>query len=84
MCVCVSECVCLSLAALSHYCMDPDVTWGNGSGCYHNTAQMQNVSKCLYSLYAQLRLSLTHCMRHSSACNGHDSEAYILDLTNAL
>jgi len=21
-------CVCLSLAAFSHYCTDPDVTWG--------------------------------------------------------
>ena len=28
--VCVSVClsVCLSLAAFSHYCTDPDVTWG--------------------------------------------------------
>jgi len=26
-------CVCLSLAAFAHYCMDPDVTWGNGRGC---------------------------------------------------
>jgi len=25
--------VCLSLAAFSHYCTDPDVTWGNGMGC---------------------------------------------------
>jgi len=24
--------VCLSLAVLQHYCMDPDVTWGNGRG----------------------------------------------------
>jgi len=23
-------CVCLSLAAFPHYCMDPDITWGNG------------------------------------------------------
>jgi len=22
-----------SLAAFPHYCMDPDVTWGNDSGC---------------------------------------------------
>jgi len=29
--VCVP--VCLSLAAFSHYYMDPDVTWGNGRGC---------------------------------------------------
>jgi len=29
-------CVCLSLAAFpyySHYCTDPDVSWGNGRGC---------------------------------------------------
>jgi len=26
-------CVCLSLAAFSHYCMDPDVSRGNGRGC---------------------------------------------------
>jgi len=25
--------VCLSLLAFSHYCMDPDVTSGNGRGC---------------------------------------------------
>jgi len=25
--------VCLSTAACLHYCMDPDVTWGNGRGC---------------------------------------------------
>jgi len=25
--------VCLFLAAFPHYCTDPDVTWGNGSGC---------------------------------------------------
>jgi len=29
--VCVP--VCLSLAAFPHYCMGPDVTWGNGRGC---------------------------------------------------
>jgi len=28
--VCVS--VCLSAAACPHYCMDRDVTWGNGRG----------------------------------------------------
>jgi len=26
--------VCLSLAAFTHYCTDPDVTWGNGRGCH--------------------------------------------------
>jgi len=31
--VCLSVCVCLSLAAFPHYCTDPDVPWGNGRGC---------------------------------------------------
>ena len=31
--VCVCLCVCLSLAAFLHYCMDPDVTLGNGKRC---------------------------------------------------
>ena len=26
-------CACLSIAACPHYCMDADVTWGNGRGC---------------------------------------------------
>jgi len=26
--------VCLSLSAFPHYCMDPDVSWGNGRGCH--------------------------------------------------
>jgi len=26
-------CVCLSLAAFSQYCMDPDVSWGSGKQC---------------------------------------------------
>jgi len=25
-------CICLSLVAFPHYCTDPDVTWGNGTG----------------------------------------------------
>jgi len=67
-------CVCLSIAARLHYCMDADVTWGNGRGCAlvahywadlqsvhgfrccDNIAQMQDVSKCLYSLYACLQV----------------------------
>jgi len=32
-CVSVCLCVCLSAAACLHYYMDPDVTWGSGSGC---------------------------------------------------
>jgi len=26
------QCVCLSLAAFTHYCTDPDVAWKNGRG----------------------------------------------------
>jgi len=34
-CLCLSVClsVCLSAAACPHYCTDPAVTWGSGSGC---------------------------------------------------
>jgi len=32
LCIYMCVCVCLSLAAC-HYCMDSDVTWGNGRGC---------------------------------------------------
>ena len=38
--------VCLSLAAFRHYCMDPDVSWGNGRGCpivVHYWADLQSV-----------------------------------------
>ena len=38
--------VCLSLAAFPHYCMDPDVTRGNGRGCplvVHFWADLQSV-----------------------------------------
>ena len=37
LCVCLRLSVCLSvclyLAAFSHYCTDPDVSWENGTGC---------------------------------------------------
>ena len=42
--ICVS--VCLSLATLPHYCMDPDVTRRNGRGCplvVHYWADLQSV-----------------------------------------
>jgi len=43
--VCVS--VCLSLAAFSHHCTDPDVTWRNGGGApplvMHCWADLQSV-----------------------------------------
>jgi len=32
LCVCLSVCVCMSLAAFPHYCTDPDVSCGNGGG----------------------------------------------------
>jgi len=46
--VCMSVClsVFLSLASFPHYCMDPDVTWGNGRGCHlvvHYWADLQSV-----------------------------------------
>jgi len=65
LCVCVTVylSVYLSLAACPHYCMDPDVTWGNfkecplvvldlqlvhGFRCYDNTAPN---AKCQWVLY---------------------------------
>ena len=38
--------VCLSAAACPHYCTDPDVTWGNGMGCFlvvHYWVDLQSV-----------------------------------------
>jgi len=42
----VRLCVCPSLTAFPHYCMDPDVTWGNGRECpvvVHYWADLQSV-----------------------------------------
>ena len=39
-------CACLSLAAFLHYCMDPDVSWGNGTGhplVVYYSADLQSV-----------------------------------------
>ena len=39
-------CVCQSLAAFPHYCMDLDVSWGNGRGCplvVHYWTDLQSV-----------------------------------------
>jgi len=41
-------CVCLSLAAFSYYCTEPDVTWGNGRRCplvVHYWADLQSVHR---------------------------------------
>ena len=43
-CICV--CVCWSADACSHYCTDPDVTWGNGRRCplvVHYWVDLQSV-----------------------------------------
>ena len=42
--VCVS--VCLSLAAFPHYCTDPDVTWGNGRGCFELSTIGRICNRC--------------------------------------
>jgi len=58
--VCVS--VCLFAAACPHYCMDPDVTWGNGTGCLLADVQLADLQsvhglRCsLYSLYVSFKL----------------------------
>ena len=44
-CLCILS-VCLSLAAFPHCCMDPDITFGNGSGCpliVHYWVDLQSV-----------------------------------------
>jgi len=40
--------VCLSLATFPHYCVDPDVSWGNGRGCplvVHYWVDLQSVHR---------------------------------------
>jgi len=66
-------CVCLSLTAFPHYCMDRNVTWGNGRGCplvVHYWVELQSVHgfrcydnivpnvKCQQVLVLALRLVL--------------------------
>jgi len=45
-------CVCLSLATFTHYCTDPDVTWGNGREyplVVHYWVDLQSVHRfCCY------------------------------------
>ena len=60
-------CVCLSLAAFPHYCMVPDVTWGNVSGCpivVHYWADLQSVHgfRC-YDNSAEREMSANACTR---------------------
>jgi len=73
-------CVPLSLAAFPHYCMDPDVTWRNGTGCplvVHYWTDLQSVLRfrcydnihiCkLIALYTANAYSTEHEMS-ASAC----------------
>ena len=44
--LCLCLCVCLSYAAFPHYCMNPEVTWGEWYGCplvVHYWADLQSV-----------------------------------------
>ena len=76
--LCVS--VCLSLAVFPHYCMDLDVTWGNGRGCplvVHYWADLQsvhgfhcydNIHVCkLIALYTA-NVYCAECKMSASAC----------------
>jgi len=74
--------VCLSLATVPHYCMDPDVTWGNAGGCpvvvqywadlqsVHGFHCYDNIHICkLIALYTENAYS-TKCETFPSACTG--------------
>ena len=68
----------LSLAALPHYCTDPDVTWGNGRMCplvVHYWADLQllhgfhcddNTAMHLFAIYA--RQHSGKCKMSASTC----------------
>jgi len=66
-------CVCLSLAAFSHYCTDADVTWGNGRGCplvVHDWADLQSVHgfRC-YDNSTEREMSASACTRSMPGLN---------------
>jgi len=76
-------CVCLSLAAFPHYCTDPDVTCGNGSGCpvvvqYWADLQLVHGSRCydnihvckLIALYTANACSAEHEMSVNACTRG--------------
>ena len=57
---------CLSAAACSHYCTDPDVTWGSGRGCplvVHYWADLQWVHGLL--CYGDTARPATHTFIHN-------------------
>jgi len=60
-------CVCLFLAAFQHYCTDPGVSWGNGTGCplvVHYWADLQSLHglRC-YDNSAEREMSASACTR---------------------
>jgi len=66
-------CVCLSLAAFQHYCMDPDVTWWHDScalfGEFAIGAQVLVLYVCkLIALYTA-NASSAECEMSASACS---------------
>jgi len=65
-CVCVRVSVCLSLAAFPHYCTDPDVTWGNGSGVPSSCALIGRIGAQVLLLWqhsAECEISASACTR---------------------
>ena len=82
-------CVCLSLATFPHYCMDPDVIWGNGRQCprvvyywadlqsVHGFHCYDNIHVCkLIALYTANAYS-TECEMLASACTRSMSGYFI-------
>jgi len=74
LCVCV--CVCLSLAAFPHYCMDWDVTWGNGGACrlvVHCWADLQSMCTVRVSLLCSVAPNVKYqrvlCTRSVPVCD---------------
>jgi len=61
--------VCLSLTTFLHYCMDLDVTWGNGRGCHlvvHYWAYLQSVHAV--ACISLLRQHSAKCEMSAGAC----------------
>jgi len=65
----VCLCVCLFLAAFPHYCTDPDVTWGNGTGCLlvvHYWVDLQSVHgfRCCDNIAANAKCQRVLVLAH--------------------
>jgi len=66
LCVCARVSVCLSLTAFPHYCTDPDVTWGNGSGVPSSCALFGRIGAQVLLLWqhsAECEMSASACTR---------------------